>query len=695
MKEYTTDKIRNIGVVGHGTTGKTSLVEAGLYIGKVTSRLGSIDSGNTVTDYAADEIDRKISLGTAMGHFDWNGTKINFIDMPGYTDFIGEVIGGLRVADTALITVNGVTGVEVGTDIVWRIASDYDIPRAFFVNRMDKEHADFMKCVNDIRENFSNHALPIVISWGDGLSFKGVIDLLKMKAFAFEKDSSVKPQEIPDELKDTAREWHDKMVEAAAESDEPLMEKFFDKGTLSDDEIIAGLAKGIADRSVYPIFCGSAVALAGVSTFLDYAAKILPAPDYISEMKGSVDDKEVAVKISEQNGTTVLIFKTISEPHVGELSFFKVYSGKVKTGDDLLNTHKNETERIGQIYILNGKERKEVSSVMAGDIGALVKLKSTRTGDTLAEKRNPVAFDRIPFPRPVIQMAIRAKSKGDEDKIAGGLAKLREEDPTIEMTIDNELRQTILSGQGELHLAVVTDRLNRKFGVEIGLAKPRVPYRSAIRKKIEVQGKYKRQSGGRGQYGDCWLRLEPLPRGSDFEFVNAIVGGVIPSKYLPAVEKGIVEARAESGLASTKVVDFKVTCYDGSHHSVDSSDMAFKIAASMGFKSGFAQADPYLLEPIYNVEVVVPDEFTGDVMGDISSRRGRIMGMDPEGKKQRIKGKVPQAELYKYSTTLRSLTQGRGAYSCEFSHYEEVPREISEKVIAEIEREKEQEDKEK
>lgn len=693
MKDYTIDKIRNIGVAGHGGTGKTSLVEAMLFASKVTKRLGNIDDGNTVSDYAADEIERKISINSTLAHTDWKGCKINIIDTPGYTDFYGDVVGGLSIADVAFIVVNGVTGIEVGTDMVWRKASAYDIPRAFFVNRMDKEHADFGKCVEAIQENFSNHAIPLTMSWGDGLAFKGVIDLIKMKAFTYEKDGSAKSQEIPTDLKDTAEKWREKLVEAAAESDEELMNKFFDQGTLSEKEIITGLAKGIADRSVYPIFCGSATTLAGVSTLLDYISTLIPAPDYKGEIKGSHDDTEVTRKISPGDETSAFVFKTVSEPHVGELFFFKVYSGKVQVGDDLLNANKNVTERIGQIYILNGKERKEIGVIYAGDIGALVKLKSTHTGDTLADKKAPLKFKPIDFPKPVIRMALKAKAKGDEEKIANGLAKLREEDPTIQMIVDNDIKQTILAGQGELHLEVVTDRLKRKYGVEVELIKPKVPYRSTIRKKVEVQGKYKRQSGGRGQYGDCWLRLEPLPRGEDFNFVNAIVGGVIPSKYLPAVKKGILEARQESGLAATKVVDFKVTCYDGSHHSVDSSDLAFKIAASMGFKDGFSKSDPYLLEPIYNIEILVPEEFMGDVMGDISARRGKIMGMDPDGKMQRIKAQVPLAELYKYSTSLRSLTQGRGTHSREFSHYEEVPREIAGKVIEEVERKKAEEGK--
>jgi elongation factor G len=695
MKDYATDKVRNIGLVGHGSSGKTSLVEAALFAAKVTSRLGSVDSGNTVSDYAEDEIIRKISIGLTLANFDWKGFKINLIDMPGYTDFFGEVVCGLRAADVAMVAINGVTGPEVGTDMVWRVATKSDLPRAFFINRLDKEHADFAKWVSVVQENYSTHAVPVVISWGDGLTFKGVIDLLKMKAVSFEKDGSGKLQDIPADFKDAAQKWHDKMVEAAAEADEALMEKFFDQGTLSEDEIKQGLIKGIANRMIFPIFAGSAATLAGVSTMLDFATMIFPAPDYLGEIRGKDGEKEYIRKIAVDGPTSALIFKTVSEPHVGEMSFFKAFSGSVKVGDDLYNTTTNSHERIGQIFVLNGKDRQEAGKIAAGDIGALVKLKSSRTGDTLAEKHSPIQYPLIDIPRPVIRMALRSKAKGDEEKIASGLAKLRDEDPTIQMIIDPDIKQTLLAGQGELHLDVVCDRLKRKFGVEVELIKPRIPYRSTIRKKVEVQGKFKRQTGGRGQYGDCWLRLEPLPKGKDFEFVDAVVGGSIPGKFLPSVEKGVVEAREEAGLAATKVVDFRVTCFDGSYHNVDSSDMAFKIAASMGFKDGISKADPYLLEPLYIIEVLVPDDFMGDVMGDISSRRGKIIGMEGEGKMKRIKAQVPLAELYKYSTTLRSLTQGRGTHTREFSHYEEVPREISARVVEDIEKARAEEEKEK
>lgn len=693
MKEYSIDKIRNIGFAGHGGTGKTSLVEAILFIGKVTTRLGSTDAGNTVTDYADDEISRKISIGLALGNLDWKGTKFNLIDMPGYTDFFGEVVSGLSVADLAMITVNAVSGPEVGTDMVWRQATKYDIPRAFFINRMDKEHADFGKCVASLQETYSNRAVPVVVPMGEALEFKGVIDLFSMKAVIAEKDGSSKIQEIPANFKDYAAKWREKMIEAAAENDESLMEKYFEQGNLSEEEIKQGLAKGIAERATFPIFCGSAITLDGVATMLDILAAVGPAPDYKKEIKLTADGREISRKIAADQPTAALVFKTISEPHVGELSFFKVFSGTVKVGDDLLNVAKSTNERIGQIYTLNGKERKEIGMISAGDIGALVKLKATHSGDTLADKNSPIQLPPIDFPKPVINMAIKARAKGDEEKIANGLSKLRDEDPTIQMVVDNDLKQTLIYGQGELHLEVVIDRLKRKFGVEVDLSKPRVPYRSTIRKKVEVQGKYKRQTGGRGQYGDCWLRLEPLPRGQDFEFVDAIVGGAIPGKYLPSVEKGILEAREEAGLAGTKVVDFKVTCFDGSYHTVDSSDMAFKIAASMGFKDGFAKADPYLLEPIYNIEVLVPEEYMGDVMGDISSRRGKILGMGRDGNMQRIKAQVPLGELYKYSTTLRSLTQGRGTHTREFSHYEEVPKEIAARTIEELEKERAEDEK--
>jgi elongation factor G len=489
--------------------------------------------------------------------------------------------------------------------------------------------------------------------------------------------------------------YYENLVEAAAEADDELLEKFFDAGELSPDELKKGLTKGIAEGRIFPVFAGSATSNAGIAAFLDFAVNYLPAPDHIGEkigFKPGTDQLERR-KISVDAPCSLYVFKTVSEPHVGELSFFKVFSGTVSNGDDLQNVNASDTERIGQIFQMNGKERKETGSVPAGDIGALVKLKNTQSGHTLCDKKAQVSYEPAAVPSPVIQMAIKAKAKGDEEKIATGLARLREEDPTFKVVVDPEIKQTIISGQGELHLEVTIDRLKRKYGVEVELDKPRIPYRETIRKKVEVQGKYKKQTGGRGQFGDCYLRLEPLPRGTGFEFVNEVVGGVIPSKFIPSVEKGVREAIETGGRSGCRVVDFRAAVYFGSYHSVDSSDLAFKVAASMAFKDGFLKADPYLLEPINTVEILVPEEFMGDVMGDISSKRGKILGMDREGHYQRIKAQVPLAELYKYSTTLRSLSQGRGIHTTEFSHYEEIPRELSEKIIEEAKKAREEDNK--
>lgn len=693
MKEYSVDKLRNIALVGHGSVGKTSLNEAMTFSGGMTNRMGTVDDGTTVSDYTDDEIARKISIGLAISHLEWKGCKINIIDVPGYADFCGEMYSGLSASDFALIAVDGVGGPEVGTDSAWRASSKGSQPRGFFINRMDKEHADFDKVLGLIQSRFGDRAVPVTMAWGGGPSFKGVIDIISLKAYIFDKSGKATEAQIPDDHKGKADSYREKLIEAAAEADDALLEKFFDAGELTGEELKKGLAKGIGAATIFPVFAGAATENVGIPLFLDFAAEFLPSPDYAGEKIGfKPGTKEIVRrKISPQAPASLYVFKTISEPHVGELSFFKVYSGEVSSGDDLVNVNSNSSERIGQIYLMNGKDRKEVGSMGAGDIGALVKLKSTHTGHTLCDRKEPIEYEQAEIPGAVIRMGLRAKAKGDEEKIASGLARLREEDPSIKVVVDPDIKQTIISGQGELHLEVIIDRLKRKYGVEVELEKPRIPYRETFRRKVEVQGKYKKQTGGRGQYGDCWLKLEPLPRGSGFEFVNAIVGGVIPSKYIPSVEKGVQEALQVAGMSGSPVVDARVTVYDGSYHTVDSSDMAFKIAGSMAFKDGFLKAEPYLLEPIYNVEIFVPEDYMGDVMGDISSRRGKIMGMDPDGSNQRIKAQVPLAELYKYSTTLRSLTQGRGVHSRDFSHYEEVPREIAAKVIEEAKKAREEE----
>jgi len=693
VKDFKIDQIRNVGVVGHGGVGKTSLVEAMLYDAKVTTRLGRVDDGTSISDYTDDEIERKVSIGASLLHLEWKNHKINMVDMPGYQDFIGEVVGGLRVTETALILLSAQSGVEVGTEQVWNIAENYKLARMFFVNRMEKEHADFENVVKQTKESFGQKVVPLQIPIGEGLNFKGIIDLVKMKALYFDKDGKAKEEKIPPELEAKAKEYQEKLIEAVAEIDDALLEKFFDKGELSGDEIKQGLRKGIAERSIYPVVCGSASENMGVTALLDLLAAYLPSPSDFVQIQGKVPgtEKEKPVKISPNESLCAFAFKTVSEPHVGELTFLKVYSGKLQSGMDVYNSTREASERIGQIYALNGRERREIGIVNAGDIAAVVKLKNTKTGDTFCDKKDSVILSPVDFPTPVINMGIRPQKRGDEEKIASGFAKLHEEDPTFIMEVDADIKQTIIYGQGELHLEVMVDRLRGRFGVEVELEKPRIPYRETITVKVEAQGKYKRQSGGRGQYGDVWLRLEPLPRGEGFEFVNKIVGGAIPSKYIPSVEKGIVGAMVEGILAGYRVVDAKVTLYDGTFHEVDSSDLAFKIAGSMGLKNAAAKAKLVILEPIYNLEVIVPEDFMGDVMGDLSSRRGKILGMDREGNFQKIKAQAPLAELYKYSTSLRSLTQGRGLHTREFSHYEEMPRDIADKLIKEAQQAKEDE----
>jgi len=693
VKEYKIEQLRNVGVISHGGAGKTSLTEALLFTSGVTNRLGKVDEGNTVSDYAEEEVERKISIQTALLHFEWKNHKINLLDMPGYADFIGEVYGGLKVCEGAIVLLSALSGVEVGTEQVWDIAVKYNLSRILFVNKLDKEHSNFYQTVNQAQERFGIHVVPLQLPIGEGQNFKGVVNLLKMKAFYFEKGGKIKEDKIPQELEAKAQEYRRKMIEAAAETEEQLLEKYLDTEELTPEEIKSGLRSGVVKSELFPVLCGAATENWGTQLLLDKIVELLPAPSDKVEIEGedpSSDQKKI-IKVSGVSPLCAFVFKTISEPHVGELSFFKIYSGKIKSGDDVYNPNTKVTERIGQIYSLNGRERKEVGIVSSGDLGAFVKLKNTHTGDTLCYEKEPVVLAPIDFPHPVIRMGIRPKSKGDEEKIATGFSKLHEEDPTFIMEVDPDIKQTLVHGQGELHLEVMVDKLKQRFGVGVEIETPRIPYRETITFKKDAQGKYKRQSGGRGQYGDVWLKLEPLKRGEGFEFVNKIVGGVVPSKYIPSVEKGVVEAMADGILAGYRVVDMKVTLHDGSFHEVDSSDMAFKIAGSMGFKNAANQAKPVLLEPIYNVEVTVPEEFMGDVMGDLSSRRGKISGMDPHGNFQKIKAQVPLAELDKYSTSLRSLTQGRGLHRQDFSHYEEVPRDLAEKIIELAKKEKEKE----
>lgn len=692
MKEYSTEKIRNVVLCSHATVGKTTLADAMLYSAGTINRIGSIDDGSTTSDYHTDEIERKFSISTSLLHCFYNDHKINIIDSPGYSDFIGEVYGTMRAADTAIILINAVSGVEVGTEMVNRIAQDENIARIFFVNRCDKEHANFDEVVEKTRNSFGNKAVPVQIAVNPGEGFNKIIDLLEMKLLDFDDKGKASVSDIPADMQDTASRLRESLVESVAECDDELLEKYFEQGELSSDELKAGIQAGIRKAQIFPVLCGAAARAIGTEALLDFIVNYSPNPSEVRTLeatkKGSTD--KIQVQAKSDAPFTAQIFKTMSEQHLGELSFFRVFSGKLNAGTEVFNSSRGESEKIGQIYSMNGKQRTDIGTIVAGDIGAAVKLRNTHTGNSMCMKSDNLQLPVIKFPDPVIRAALLPKTKGDEDKISTGLATLHEEDPTFVFVADPELHQTIISGQGELHLDIVVKRLSDRFGVGVNMVEPKIPYRETIRGTAQGQSKYKKQSGGRGQYGDVHLKVEPLPRGSDFEFADKIVGGVVPGKYIPAVEKGIREAMEDGVIAGCQVVDLRVSLYDGSYHSVDSSDMAFKIAGSMGFKKLFKEADPVLLEPIYDVEIRVPEEYMGDVMGDISSRRGKILGMEAEGHFQVIKAKVPLAELYKYSTKLRSLTQGKGIHRRKFSHYDDVPREIQEKLVEEYNKSREQ-----
>ena len=696
MKDYNVANIRNIALAGHGGSGKTSLTEAMLYTSGAVSRLGTIDAGNTTSDYRDEEIEHQISMGVTPVYCDWEKCQINILDTPGFTDFTGEVKCAMRVADAAVIMVRAIEGIEVETDRAWEYAEEYGLPRIIVVNLVDKEHADYFDTVERLQERFGNQAVPIALPIGENEDFNGLIDLIAMKAYTYESggNGNPSPSPIPDGSVDLSAEYREKLVEVAAESDDELLEQYFEAGELTDDQLIDALHKGICSGTMFPIICTAAASNIGTSVLLNTVSSLTPSPAERPTVSGTQSGSEVEVELKTDISAplSAVVFKTVSEPHVGELSYFRVYSGEIKSGADVYNSSKERTERFGQMYVTLGRERAELGAVRAGEIGSVVKLKDTHTGDTICDRNNQITLPRITFSDPVAEVAISPKSKDDEEKISMGLSRLHEEDPSFTNRYDPELKQLILAGQGEMHLETVVERLRRRFGVEVDMIKPRVPYRETIRGSAEKQGRFKRQSGGRGQFGDAWIKIEPTGRGKGYEFVDAIVGGAVPNRFIPAVDKGIQEAMADGVLAGFPAVDIKATLYDGSFHSVDSSEMAFKIAASMGFKAAVLEAKPVLLEPIYEAEVVVPEEYMGDVMGDLSSRRGRILGMDQKGSLQVVRAEVPLAELYKYSTSLRSMTHGRGSHNRKFLRYDEMPHETQAKVVEEAEALKGQDD---
>lgn len=692
MKEYTTDKIHNVSLAGQRGCGKTSLVDAVAFNTKINNRIGRVDDGSSIMDYYPDEISRKTTISSKLLACEWNKTKVNLFDCPGHTDFIGELQSCLKVTEAVGIVIAASSGVEIGTQIHGKEIIKSGRPRFFFVNKMESENVKWQTCLGSIQEVFGKHAVPVQMPIGEALNFKGIVNLLEMKAYTYEAGGKRTDVDIPADLKDQAEAQREAIVEVAAESDDALLEKYFENGTLDNGEVLQGLKAGISAGKLFPILLGSAANNMGVDLLLDFVSEYLPAPDQVplAQAVKTGTENALELKMDPAEKPVGFVFKTVSEGHLGEMVFTKCFTGTIKSGDELKNQQTGTSERINQILIFQGKNRAEVSSLAAGDIGTFVKLKGTHTGNTLTGG-GAITVPPVAFTNPVMDVAIKAKSKGDEEKIANGFAKLKEEDPTFKLVSDPALKQQVLYGQGPTHIDVLVEKLKSRFGVEVELIKPRIPYRETVRGKAEKQYRHKKQSGGRGQYGDVYIRIEPNKRGGGFEFVDEIKGGVIPSKYIPAVEKGVVEAMQNGGLAGSQVVDVKVALYFGSYHDVDSSDMAFKIAGLMAFKEGFMEAKPIILEPIYNVEVTVPDEFTGDVMGDISSRRGKIAGMDPDGKNQIVRATVPQAELYQYSVDLRSMTQGQGVYTLSFSHYEEVPHDVAQKIIEEARREKEAE----
>jgi elongation factor G len=690
MKEYQPAEIRNFAIVGHASSGKTMLSEAMLACAGVINRMGSIAAGSTVSDYHDNEQDRKISISASLMHLEWLGRKFNIIDCPGYADFISEGLGALRVGDFALIVVHANHGVSVGTDAVWKYATEDGIPKMIVVNALDKEDTDFDNVLVELRAHFGERVFPINMPVNPGPGFNQVLDVVRSEVITYANDRSGKFTEGPatGDWAERVSEAHKRLIEYIAEADDTLMEKWMDKGTLTEDELRAGLHAALQKQSFVPVFCTSAENNIGVARLMDFIAKYGSSP--VDRQKVTAHDangKEVDVALKDAD-PVCYVFKTMSEAQFGELSFFRVYSGSIKFGTELYNTDRRSTEKIGQIYLLNGKTRTTVPALNAGDIAAVVKLKDTHTGNTLCGAKKPVSLTKVTYPRPNIHAALKSAGKGEEDKIASGLAALHHEDPTFLYQVDAELHQTILSAQGELHLEVIADRLRRRYNVHVELAEPRVRYRETIRAKGDSKYRHKKQTGGAGQFAEVWMRIEPKPRDTGVEFTNSLVGQNVDRVFVPSVEKGVMKACEEGILAGYRVVDVMIDFYDGKMHPVDSKDIAFQIAGYFAFKESFTAARPCLLEPIHTVEIRIPEDCMGKVMGDLSSRRGKIQGMDVDGSFQVIKAHVPARELYRYSSTLRSLTGGRGVHTEDFNHYEEMPRDMEQKVVEESKKHK-------
>ena len=684
MKVYEGTDVRNVALIGHGHSGKTTLAAALLYTSGATNRLTRVDEGNTVTDFDDEEIQRKISISTALAYGEWAKKKINLIDTPGFNIFINDTKAAMIAADAVLVLVDGVAGVEVQTEKVWSFADEFQLPRAVLINKLDRERSAFDRALGSVQEVFGRAAVPVQLPIGAEKDFKGIVDLIRMKAYTYTPDGDGKGKEgaIPADLADTAQKAHEALVEMVAEGNDALMEEFFDKGTLPVEHIVDGLRQGIRERRIYPVLCGSALHNIGSDLILNFIVENFPSPIDRGTVAGKLNGQEVQRAIKDTEPVSAFVFKTVADPFAGRVTYFKVLSGVVKNDANLVNSRSGTAERLAHIGTLSGKTIQPVTDIKAGDIGAVAKLKDTVTGDTLDDKGALISYPGVQLPEPSIAFAISAKSRQDEDRLGNAVQRILEEDQSLRFYRDPQTKEFLLAGSGQQHVEVIVSRLKKRYGVDVELHAPKIPYRETIRGKADVQGRHKKQTGGHGQFGDCWIRMEPLPRGGKFEFANEVFGGAIPRNFIPAVEKGIVEAAANGFLAGYPVVDFKVTVYDGSYHDVDSSEMAFKLAARKAFKAAMLQAKPSLLEPIMNVEVQAPVEYAGDLMGDLNGRRGRIQGMDTKGSTQIIRAQVPMAEMLSYQNDLISMTQGRASFGMEFSHYDYVPALQADKIIA-------------
>ncbi|PYP89913.1 MAG: elongation factor G [Blastocatellia bacterium AA13] len=691
MKVYGTKEIRNVGIVGHGDAGKTTLVAAMLFDAGATNRLGRVDEGTTVTDFDEDEISRKITIHSSLAHCEWNGAKINILDTPGYAAFILDAKAALRVCDCAIVVVDAVNGVEVQTEKGWSYAEEFGLPRIIVINKMDRERADFNQAAAGIVETFGRSAVPIQIPIGSEKNFKGVIDLIKMRAYTFETDDSGKFTEgdVPAELKDAAQSAREKIIDVVAEASEELMEKYFSDGTLADEDLIPGLKNAVKERRLFPIVVASGMRNIGLQQLLSEIVELAPAPDELGTAKGQsqAGGDVVERNVSDDAPFSAFVFKTIADPFTGRITVFKVYSGSVKSDATVFNATKSTQERLGPLHVVQGKAIEKIPDAHAGDIVAVAKLKETTTGDTFCEKANQIVYEPVHFPTPAISFAIEPKSRNDEDKLSQAIHKMLEEDLALRFERDPQTKEFLLAGSGQTHIEVAVNKLKKRYSVEVELHPPKVAYLETFRGRVEIVGRHKKQTGGRGQFAEATCIFEPQSRGGGFQFVDKIFGGAIPQQWRPAVEKGIKDAAARGAIAGYPMVDFRVELTDGKFHAVDSDDLSFQLAGRKAFRNAIEKVKPVLLEPVMNVEVTTPQETSGDILGDINSRRGRVQGMDTRGNQSVVKAQVPLSEMLSYQSTLNSITGARGSYTMELDHYDEVPAQIAQKIVAKAQEE--------